>query len=79
MNCTICGGTLNHIITDIAGKNYYQCHTGLTHQIVREVDHRSHPICQCGQVYDQKGQKFSGHVSFISDGKLKTIRIPEEL
>ena len=82
--CPDCGGVANHLITDINGKNLYQCSTGLT---AFEVDtdeltghkfmSRRSRIVQCGTVMDGKRKRAEGTyaypITFTNDkGDVKT-------
>lgn len=79
MRCPDCGGRADHIITDIAGDNYYRCMTGLTRlgrvaqrEEGKEVEVSN--IVPCDTIIGDKGKKVTGIISYytgISDSGSK--------
>ena len=77
MRCPVCGGKASHIITDMAGDNYYRCMTGLT-RLGRRVDERSQEasnIVPCDTILDSGGRKFTGLISYFTDGNPEVLKV----
>ncbi len=74
--CPDCGGIAKHIITDIFGKNYYRCMTGLTgFESNGEEVSRVSRIDPCDTIIDQHGKKFTGTVAYNTGSKVKTLSV----
>jgi len=74
--CPECGGTANHLVTDVSGKNYYRCMTGLT---TFEKDggevRRVSFIIPCDTVIDHQGKVFSGSIAYASSNRLNALLV----
>lgn len=72
--CPKCGGVANHTLTNIEGRNYYRCMTGLTsfESIGLEISRVSH-IIPCDTLIDQQGKIFNGIIAYATGNGLKTL------
>lgn len=76
--CPRCGGTANHFVTDIMGKLYYRCMTGLTSlrnqggEIVGTGN-----ILACETVIDSDGKVVTGTIAYNTGGNTKTLGVTE--
>lgn len=77
MRCPRCGGLVQWFLTDIKGRSFYRCTTGLTqmfHSIRSGFD--TH-VVPCDTVVDEKGKAIdSGYIAYRTGGKINTLRIP---
>jgi len=76
--CPECGGVANHLVTDINGKSYYRCMTGLTTferdgERVSRVGH----IVSCDTIIDNSGKKFTGTVAYATGNKVDTLAVTD--
>lgn len=72
--CPKCGGTANHLVTDINGNRYYRCMTGLTSFRKSEgVVSRDSYFKPCDTIIDQNGKVFSGIIAFATGNKVETL------
>lgn len=87
--CPSCGGVANHLVTDIGGRPYYKCMTGLTSfrkeytetdKGVKTMQLGNSHIIPCGTTINDKGQLVDGTIAyrnmdFNKRGKLiETVR-----
>ncbi len=72
--CPNCGGVANHFVTDIMGRSYHLCLTGLT-SFERDGGELSRVsrIIQCDTIIDNRGKKFTGTIAYITGGNIKTL------
>ena len=73
--CPDCGGTADHIITDINGKCYYQCGTGLT-SFPSEHDKVSR-IVRCDLILDEGGNKATGTIAYATGNRTKILAVTD--
>lgn len=74
IHCTVCGGSLQHLITDVVGRRVYICREGLTRG--SRLDRKSGRleatfISDCGHVQDEYGRN-------IPDGTLSYFTFEED-
>lgn len=76
--CPQCGGIASHIVTDVNGKSYYRCMTGMTTlgDVNGELSPLGH-IVPCDTIIDQEGKKFTGTIAYVTDDKAKTLAVTD--
>ena len=69
MRCKNCGGLPQHFLIANGGKNFYQCHTGLT--TMRHDGSRSPRIRLCDTMHNERGEIVPAgtRLGFMSEGK----------
>jgi len=74
--CPECGGVANHILTDLSGKSYYRCMTGLTSfkEEGGELTRLSR-IIPCDTIMDDRGRKFTGTIAYHTSDKVETLAV----
>lgn len=76
--CPRCGGVANHYITDLKGRNYYKCMTGLTSFMSGEGElSRSSNILACETVIDSTGGVVTGTIAYKDGKETKTLGVTE--
>ena len=74
--CPECGGVADHLVTDIDGKCYSRCTTGLT-TFERDGDTviRVSRIVPCDTIINDRGKRFTGTIAYATENKLKTLGV----
>ncbi len=65
--CPECGGVAGYYATDIEGRNYYKCMTGLT-TLGQDM-----AIEPCDTIINDKRKVFSGVIAFVTNNNIKTL------
>ena len=74
--CPKCGGVAKHLVTDIAGRPYYRCMTGLTTLYSREGElTRSGNILACETIIDSTGKVVTGTIAYYTGGRNQTLGV----
>lgn len=76
--CPKCGGIANHLVTDIFGKPYYHCTTGLT-SLTNEQGEitRSGNIISCDTVIDEERKLVTKTIAYKVGGNTSTLGVTE--
>lgn len=76
--CPQCGGVAKHLVTDIFGRPFYKCMTGLTtFEAGRGEVTRSGNILPCETIIDQRGKKVTGTIAYKVGGNTNTLSVTE--
>lgn len=76
--CPRCGGIANHLVTDMFGRLFFKCMTGLTTLINREGEIvRTGNILACETVIDGAGKVVTGTIAYNTGGNTKTLGVTE--
>ena len=73
-NCPRCGGTADHLVTDIAGKNYYRCNTNLTSVVVDTPDNAKR-FTPCETVIDDNRRIVDARLAYKTGNTIRTMAV----
>lgn len=76
--CPRCGGVANLLVTDVFGRSFHHCNTGLTSHINREGElTRDGNIIPCDTVMNSEGKVFTGTVAYKTGGNTSTLSVTD--
>lgn len=76
--CPECGGVANHLVTDIFGRPFYRCMTGLTtFDTGRGGVTRSGNILPCDTIIDSAGKVVTGTIAYKTGGNTDTLSVTD--
>ena len=75
MRCPSCGGIPQHLVTDLAGRSFYQCGTGLSR--FKKDGSRTPIIEPCGTITDNMGRQVDGAIAYQIEGGIRTLIVKD--